>query len=86
MVDNYYSSCYKITIMTNRPTAEEIVAFRARHGLTQQRLADRLGVHQVTVARWETRGTKTADRFRMARLASMMRRMESRKGGKASEQ
>ena len=71
--------------MSDRPHADDIVAFRARHSLTQQRLADRLGVHQVTVARWESGGTDTADRFRMARLAQMMRRMDSRKGGETNK-
>jgi DNA-binding transcriptional regulator YiaG len=35
-------------------TPEEIKDFRARHGLTQQELADRLGLkHRDTVRGWE---------------------------------
>ena len=36
--------------------AEEIKALRLRLGLTQTELAAEIGVHQVTVARWETGG------------------------------
>ncbi len=35
---------------------EEIKALRLRLGLTQTELAAEIGVHQVTVARWETGG------------------------------
>jgi len=36
------------------PTPDEIRKLRASAGLTQQALADTMGVHQVTIARWET--------------------------------
>ena len=36
--------------------AEEIKALRLRLGLTQAELGTEIGVHQVTVARWETGG------------------------------
>ena len=35
---------------------EEIKALRLRLGLTQTELATEIGVHQVTVDRWETGG------------------------------
>ena len=35
-------------------TAKQIRRLRARAGLTQKALGELLGVHQVTVARWET--------------------------------
>ena len=35
---------------------EEIKALRLRLGLTQTELGAEIGVHQVTVARWETGG------------------------------
>lgn len=31
----------------------ELIAWRKRHGLSQKRLADKLGVAEVTVFRWE---------------------------------
>lgn len=43
--------------------------FRDRAGLTQAQLADRLGVHELTVCRWETSETFQP---RMSRLASIM--------------
>ncbi len=35
-------------------TGKEIRELREELGLTQPELADRLGVHQVTISRWET--------------------------------
>ena len=35
-------------------TPDDLRSLRARLDLTQQQLADLLGVHQTTVARWET--------------------------------
>jgi DNA-binding XRE family transcriptional regulator len=35
-------------------TGHQLGAARKRLGLTQQRLADTLDVHRVTVAKWET--------------------------------
>lgn len=39
-------------------TQHDLTAFRERLELTQQQLADKLGVDRVTIARWET-GTRT---------------------------
>ncbi len=70
-VDSKYNICYKtINIkkdmserhyIGHRPGndyAERIKQFRARRGLTQQALADRLGVSFATVNRWENGQTK----------------------------
>ena len=35
-------------------TGQEIKELRKRDRLTQQQLADKIGVHRVTVARWES--------------------------------
>lgn len=35
-----------------------LVAFRQRRELTQQQLADLLGVHRVELSRWETGGRR----------------------------
>ncbi|MGH7229698.1 MAG: helix-turn-helix transcriptional regulator, partial [Nitrospiraceae bacterium] len=35
------------------PLGDRIQAYRRRHGLTQQDLADRLGIHQGTLSDWE---------------------------------
>ena len=35
-------------------TGEKIREARKKRGLTQQQLADELGVHRVTVVRWES--------------------------------
>ena len=37
-------------------TGSDLAAWRARHGLTQQAAADRLGVRQGTVSKAESRG------------------------------
>lgn len=41
-----------------RPFFLHIAEWRDKRGLTQQQLADRLGVSDVTVSRWETRRRK----------------------------
>jgi transcriptional regulator with XRE-family HTH domain len=38
----------------NDMTGEELQRWRIKAGMTQQALADALGVHRVTVAKWET--------------------------------
>lgn len=43
-------------------TKEELAALRERLELTQQQLADKLGVDRVTIARWET-GTRAIPVF-----------------------
>ncbi len=56
--------------MTNT-TPLNIHKFRAVAGMTQQQLADAMGVHQVTVARWET-GTRniTGPHMRLLKLVT----------------
>lgn len=49
-------------------TADELRRRRERLRLTQQELADRLGVHRVTVNRWEN-GALAIDRPEMVELA-----------------
>lgn len=36
------------------PTPDELRELRKQAGLSQAELADRIGVHQVSVSRWET--------------------------------
>ncbi len=43
-------------------TKEELAALRERLELTQQQLAEKLGVDRVTIARWET-GTRAIPVF-----------------------
>jgi len=53
--------------------ANEIIEFRKKLKMTQQELADAIGVDRVTVARWETskkKPSKLAKR-QLARLAKM---------------
>jgi DNA-binding transcriptional regulator YiaG len=40
-------------VTSRNMTAKQVQAIRRKLGLTQQQLADRLGVSRVTVARWE---------------------------------
>ncbi len=40
-------------------------------GLTEQKLADRLGVHRTTVGHWE-RGTRTPNAFAGVRMAAIL--------------
>lgn len=51
-------------------TGQEIKALRQKHKLTQQALADKLGVHRVTVAEWEASHKRPSNlaRRQLARL------------------
>lgn len=51
-------------------TGPEMVAARQRMGLTQDALANRLGVHVDTVSRWE-RGTRKISNVVAKLVASM---------------
>lgn len=55
-------------------TKEDLVALRERLELTQQELADRLGVDRVTIARWET-GTRAIPAFLGLALETVERRL-----------
>lgn len=57
----------------NRDTFKEI---RARLGLTQAALARKIGVHPITVTRWETVETKRGIPNPVARL---MRRLDQKR-------
>lgn len=57
-------------------TPEELVAHRKALRMTQQALADALGVHQVTVARWET-GAREIPPFLALALAQLKRQSQS---------
>ncbi|GAA2004404.1 hypothetical protein GCM10009799_34550 [Nocardiopsis rhodophaea] len=52
------------------PAPDDARSIRERAGVSQARLADELGVHRVTVARWEsgTRQPRGALRLAYARL------------------
>jgi transcriptional regulator with XRE-family HTH domain len=58
-------------------TQQELVAFRERLQLTQQELADRLGIDRVTIARWET-GTRAIPVFLHLALETIERRATGR--------
>ncbi|MCK5235890.1 MAG: helix-turn-helix domain-containing protein [Deltaproteobacteria bacterium] len=53
-------------------TADEIVGLRKKLKMTQQELANALGVDRVTVARWETGRGRPSNlaRRQLARLAN----------------
>lgn len=54
----------------NHFTAQEIKKLRKKLGITQQELADQIGVDRVTVARWETEQKRPSQlaRRQLARL------------------
>ena len=54
----------------------EIARRRAALGLSQRRLADAVGVHQVTVARWET-DVSTPRGLSARQLAATLDRLEA---------
>ena len=55
----------------------ELVAYRERLELTQQELADKLGVDRVTIARWET-GTRAIPAFLHLALETVERKLTGR--------
>ena len=55
--------------------ADDIIRRRTALGLTQQQLADAVGVHRVTVARWET-GTAVPLGLAPALLEETLGRLE----------
>ena len=50
--------------------AKEIIKLRKKHKMTQQQLADAIGVDRVTVARWET-GQKRPSNLAKRQLARL---------------
>ena len=59
-------------------TGEKIREARKKRGLTQQQLADELGVHRVTVVRWESGAREP--------MAVVIRVIERIGGGKRENQ
>ena len=56
-------------------TGNELQEWRRKWGLSQEGLAQRLGVIRVTVARWET-GTRAIPSFLSLALEALENRME----------
>lgn len=56
---------------------QELIAYRERLELTQQELADKLGVDRVTIARWET-GTRAIPVFLHLALETVERKLTGR--------
>jgi transcriptional regulator with XRE-family HTH domain len=59
-------------------TQQDLVALRERLQLTQQELADKLGIDRVTVARWET-GARAIPAFLHLALETIERRLSGRR-------
>ena len=59
-------------------TSNDLTAFRQRLELTQQALADHLGVDRVTIARWET-GTRAIPAYLGLALETVERRLKRRR-------
>ena len=60
-------------------TSDDLKAWREKHGYTQVSLAQALGVHEMTVSKWE-RGVTRKDQIPpFLRLA--LERLECKKGG-----
>lgn len=62
--------------------AHEIARRRVALGLTQQQLADAVGVHQVTLARWET-GVSTPRGLSARLLGETLDRLEKQQAQRA---
>ncbi len=60
-------------------TGKELLEWRRKWGLTQEKLAKALGVFRVSVSRWEI-GTRAIPSFLPLALEALENRME--KGGK----
>lgn len=58
------------------PNRLEAKAIRERAGVSQQRLADELGVHVLTVSRWEN-GTRHPRPEIQGRYAELLRALEA---------
>lgn len=58
-----------------RATSNEVAQIRAQLGLTQLQLADRLGVSDVTVSRWES-ATRTPTRSHTIALRRLIEGMK----------
>lgn len=59
-------------------TAEEVKAWRERMGWSQEQLADALGVHAMTVSKWE-RGEQDHAPYLSLALAELERRAKKSK-------
>lgn len=62
--------------------SKEIVKLRKQLKFTQQNLADKLGVHRVTVAKWET-GEARPSKLAIRELQRLMRKNNAHNDGKA---
>jgi len=60
--------------MIENLTGKEIKEIRKKFKMTQQELADKLGVHQVTIARWET-NHKHPSNLALRQLARLKRKL-----------
>jgi transcriptional regulator with XRE-family HTH domain len=59
-------------------TPDDLKAWREKHGYTQITLAQALGVHEMTVSRWERGFTDIPPFLRLA-----LERLECKKGGES---
>ncbi|HEX2174213.1 MAG TPA: helix-turn-helix transcriptional regulator [Dehalococcoidia bacterium] len=62
---------------------QELKRWRESHGLTQQQLADEVGVTWVTIARWEA-GSRSPNKFTLPLLEKAIARIERRQGKAAA--
>ncbi len=62
---------------------EELKRWREAHSLTQQELANEVGVTWVTIARWEA-GSRSPNKFTAPLLERAIQRIERRKGKEAA--
>lgn len=58
---------------------QELKKWRERHGLTQQQLAEEVGVTWVSVARWEA-GSRSPNKLTAPLLERAIQRIEKRQG------
>ena len=64
----YNISCSISTLHSRYINPEELRSRRIKAGHTQESLAEAVGVHRVTVARWESRGTSQLRRQHITAL------------------